>query len=48
MVLKTVIETMGGHDINHLKQIEAATAAAGILIAIREANELAFRSPSRS
>jgi hypothetical protein len=29
MVLKTIVETMAGHDINHLKQIEAATAAAG-------------------
>ena len=28
MTLRTVIETMGGHDINHLKQIEGIVARA--------------------
>ena len=29
MSLQTVVETMGGHDINHLRQIEAIAAKAG-------------------
>jgi len=28
MTFQTVIETMGGHDLNHLKQLETAAAAA--------------------
>jgi uncharacterized damage-inducible protein DinB len=33
MSLRTVVETMAGHDLNHLRQVEALLAQSGVIVA---------------